>query len=82
VEEVRSEAYGVGIRFYRQGAMNAICPVHERVDVTATTPATIMALKAGGLQKHRSGRTGLLKADDAAARQAGVTCGDAWCTDE
>ena len=65
MEQIRPGAYRLFIRFYRQGAMSARWPVHDRVNVTATTPAPIMTLKAEAFQKNRSGLTALLEADGA-----------------
>ena len=82
VEQVGPLAHRIVTRLYRQGAMSALCPVHDTVDATATTPATIVTLKASAFQKNRGGRTHLLEAGGAGERQAGVTNGDARSIDE
>ena len=63
VEEIAPDDHCVVARLDRQAAMNALRPVHDGVDVTATAPATIVAVKATTFQEQRRDVAHLGKTD-------------------
>jgi hypothetical protein len=81
VEQICPEAHRI-VRLYGQTAMNAIGPVHDGIDMTATAPAAIVSLKASAVQEDRGNLAHFPEAGGAAAREARVTCGYAGGIDE
>jgi hypothetical protein len=82
VEQKCSEPRRFVVWLYGEAAMDALRPVHDGVDVSATTPAAIVAVKASTVQKDRRDLAHFFEAGGAAARQARVACGYAGSIDE